>query len=131
MATLEQANTYNEVRGNELWSDLEPAQVRALLADAEDYIRSVYPIRSDLDATEQRIFDGVVCRLAGIFQTKPPAVAGTPAIKKESKEAAGFKKSVEYADTPADPYPYVTAVLRPYLRTASGSASFQIARLVR
>jgi len=131
MATLEQATTYNTARQNEEWSELEPEQARALLQDAEDYIRTVYPIRSNLDVDEQRIFDSVVCRLASLFQFKPPAVADSPAIKKESKEGVGFKKSVEYADGGTDPYPYVTAVLRPFLRTANPSVAFQIARLVR
>ncbi|MBD8699281.1 hypothetical protein IFT54_05555 [Sphingomonas sp. CFBP 13714] len=131
MATLEQATTYNEIRGNEAWADLDAPQAAALLIDAEDYIRSAYPIRSSLDADEQRVFDGLVCRLAAIFQKQPPAVAGAQAIKKESKEGAGFKKETEYVAAPSDPYPYLTAVIRPFLRTATTSAGFAIGRLIR
>lgn len=131
MATLEYANTYNEIRGNEDWADLDPAPARALLTDAEDYIRSAYPIRTVLDADEQRVFDGLVCRLAAIFQKHPPAVAGTQAIKKESKEGVGFKKETEYVAASSDPYPYLTAVIRPFLQTASSASGFAIGRLIR
>jgi hypothetical protein len=129
MATLEQSNTYNEVRGNEGWSELSAAQARALLQDAEDYIRGAYPIRSDLTENEQRTFDGIVCRLAAIFQNKAPQVDATPSIKKESKEGAGFKKEVEYNAAPSDPYPYVTAAVRLLLVTRTGSLI--MGRLVR
>lgn len=130
MATLEQSNTYNEVRGNEDWSELSAAQARALLQDAEDYIRGVYPIRFNLTEDEQRTFDGVVCRLASIFQKKPPQVDAVPAIKKEAKEGAGFKKETEYTVVTGDPYPYVTAVLKPLYRTLATNG-FSIGRLVR
>lgn len=121
MATLEQSNTYNEVRGNEEWSELPAAQARALLQDAEDYIRGAYSIRSNLTEDEQRTFDGIVCRLAAIFQNKPPQVDATASIKKESKEGAGFKKEVEYNAASSDPYPYVTAALRSLLQAPKTS----------
>lgn len=131
MATLEQSNTYNEVRENEDWSELSAAQARALLQDAEDYIRGRFPIRSGLSENDQRIFDGLVCRLAAIFQKHPPQGAAQATIKKESKEGAGFKKEVEYNPTGADPYPYITAVIGPFLCTPSNTGGFAIARLVR
>lgn len=121
MATLTQANTYNAIRRNADWDELDTDEAEALLQDAEDYIRSVYAVRTDLAVEEQRIFDGIVCRLAAIFQKNPPPVDAAPAIKKESKEGAGFKKSVEYADGSSDPYPYITAVIRPFLQTKYGS----------
>jgi hypothetical protein len=124
MATLEQANSYNAVRGNENWSDLDTPVAVALLQDAEDYIRAVYPVRSDLTIDEQRIFDGIVCRLAAIFQSKPPQVDAVASIKKESKEGAGFKKEVEYNAASDDPYPYITAVIRPFLQSASRSGIY-------
>lgn len=131
MATLEQARSYNTLRGNELWKGLDNAVAAALLKDAEDYIRGAYPIRAILSDSEQRTFDGIVCRLASVFQVTPPAVAASPAIKKESKEGVGFKKEVEYVAAGSDPYPYVTAILRGLLATASASSGFTIARLVR
>lgn len=125
MATLEQANTYQAIRENDDWAELAPALATALLQDAEDYIRGTYPVRPDLTLDEQQRFDAIVCRLAGIFQTKPPQDTAAPAIKKEAKEGAGFKKEVEYAETGSDPYPYITAVIRPLLRTASGATLYQ------
>jgi hypothetical protein len=130
MATLEQASIYNTARGNTAWATLNSPLATALLQDAEDYIRSVYPVRSGLTADEQRLFDGIVCRLASIFQTKPVQVAAAAAIKSEKKEGAGFKKEVEYADAGSDPYPYVTAVVRPLL-VSTGTGGFTIGRLVR
>lgn len=126
MATLEQATAYNELRGYEDWSELPDAQAAALLQDAEDYIRTAYRVRSDLTAGEHRVFDNIVCRLAAMFQTKPPQVAATPAIKKESKEGAGFKKEVEYVAVGSDPYPYITAVIGSFLRpeTPTGSGVY-------
>ena len=127
MATLEQANTYNSVRGNDDWSELvdeAPQQAVALLQDAEDYIRSTYPVRPALTAEEQRIFDGIVCRLAAVFQANPPQIASSAAVKSEKKEGAGFKKETEYFEAGADPYPYVTAVIRPFLQVASGKGVY-------
>lgn len=128
MATLAQSLTYHAIRQNEDWSELDPAFASALLQDAEDYIRLSYPIRSDLTADEQRVLDGIVCRLADVFRATPPQVAATAAVKKESKELAGMKKSLEYADAPTDPYPYITAVLRPFIARAPTIA---MGRLVR
>jgi hypothetical protein len=125
MATLEQSNTYNEVRGNEAWSELSAAQARALLSDAEDYIRGTYPVRASLTEDEQRMFDGLVCRLASIFQNDAPALnSAAPSIKKEVKEGAGFKKEVEYEARPSDPYPYITAAIRNLL-VSSTAALYQ------
>lgn len=132
MATVQQANTYNLVRGNEDWADLQQDTPRAiaLLEDAEAYIRGTYSLRSTFTPSEQAMFDGVVCRLAAIFQTNPPQGAALASIKSEKKEGAGFKKEVEYNAAPADPYPYITAVLRSLLApTTVGSAV--MARLVR
>lgn len=131
MATLEQAQTYNTLRGNELWEELDDPVAAALLQDAEDYIRGAYPVRANLTNEEQRTFDGIVCRLASVFQVTPPAAAASPAIKKESKEGVGFKKEVEYVAAGSDPYPYVTAILRGLLATASVSSGFAIGRLIR
>ncbi len=132
MATLEQAAAYNELRGYEDWSELPASQARALLQDAEDYIRTVYkPIRPDLNVDEQRMFDNIVCRLAAIFQTKPPQVAAEPAIKKESKEGVGFKKEVEYVAADSDPYPYITAVIPLFRLSVTTGNGFVIGRLVR
>lgn len=125
MATLEQANIYNALRQNEQWSELDESLARALLQDAEDYIRSVYDIRPNLTMEEQRIFDGLVCRLASIFVTRPPQVDAVPTIKRESKEGAGFKRETEYNPTGSDPYPYITAALRPFLVTSSGASVLQ------
>lgn len=120
MATLEQANTYHAVRQNEDWLELDPGLATALLSDAEDYIRTTYSLRVIQTPDEQRIFDGIVCRLADLFRTSPPAVAGKAALKKESKEIMGLKKSVEYADAPSDPYPYVTAMLSLFIVKPAG-----------
>ncbi len=123
MATLEQANAYNTIRGNDAWSKLASPAATALLIDAEDYIRA-YGIRANLTDDEQRMFDNIVCRLAAIMQTKPPQVAAAPTIKKESKEGAGFKKEVEYVAAASDPYPYITAVIRPFLQGVTGSGLY-------
>lgn len=129
MATLEFANAYHAARQNTTWDDLDAVTARALLQDAEDYIRSVYSVRTTLTTEEQRIFDGIVSRLAAQFQTKPAPVDAKPAIKKESKEGAGFKKETEYTEVSGDPYPYVTAALRPFLIVATSGVV--MGRLVR
>lgn len=111
MATIEQATIYNTVRKNEQWDMLTPNAAQALLTDAEDYIRNAYSIRSYLTADEGRILDSAIYRLAATFQTIPPQVANTAALKSEKKEGAGFKKEVEYFAASGDPYPYITALV--------------------
>lgn len=129
MATLEQANTYNTMRGNAEWSKLTTSVATSLLEDAEAYLRGSYSIRATLTVAEQRIFDGLVCRLASIFQITPPQGAATAPIKSEKKEGAGFKKEVEYNTITSDPYPYIAVAIRPLLTLPSSGVVF--ARLVR
>ncbi len=120
MATIEQANAYFEVRENEDWAELEPALKTALLQDAQDYILSAYSIRQVLNAYEERLLDVATYRLAALFAIAPPKVASAPSIKKESKEGANIgKKEVEYFEASVDPYPYITALVRPLLASAS------------
>lgn len=118
MPTIEQANTYHAARRNLAWASLDPVLAVALLIDAEDYIRATYPVRTDLTDDEQRMFDSLVCRLADVFRTTPPEVATGDKIKKESKELAGMKKETEFEARSSDPYPYITVMVRAFLRTA-------------
>jgi hypothetical protein len=130
MPTIEQAQVYNAARKNDDWLDLTPTSANALLVDAEDYIRGAYSIRADLDIDEYRMLDAAICRLAAVFQKSPPQVTPSQSLKKDIKEGAGFKKEQEFFEGSGDPYPYITAVLRPLLAQAS-TGSFVLARLVR
>lgn len=132
MATLAQANAYNTARGNTRWSELDAEPATALLQDAEDYIRSAYaPIRDDLTIDEERIFDGLVCRLASVFQINPPQVASAPAVKKQTSELKGMKKEVEYEAAASDPYPYVTAVIGRFVAKPAAVPPVTMGRLRR
>ncbi|UYY77498.1 hypothetical protein [Sphingomonas sp. R1] len=130
MATVTFANSYNTARGNTAWSNLDTTEASALLQDAEDYIRSVYKVRTNLTTDEQRIFDGLVCRLAATFQTDPAPVAAPQAVKMEKKELAGMKKETEYFQSNTDPYPYITATIRPFL-VATTATTVSFGKLVR
>lgn len=128
MPTLEQANNYHAMRQNAAWAGLADPLKAALLVDAEDYILATYPVRTDLTADEKTRFDSLVCRLAGVFLTTPPEVAAGDKIKKESKELAGMKKETEFEARSSDPYPYITVMVRAFLRTAP---SVHFARMTR
>jgi hypothetical protein len=106
------------------WSNLDTTEATALLQDAEDYIRSVYKVRTNLATEEQRIFDGLVCRLAAAFQTNPPSIAAPQTVKMEKKELAGMKKETEYFQGDTDPYPYITANIRPFLDNSDAIGLF-------
>lgn len=129
MPTLEQANTYHAARQNLAWASLDPVLAVTLLTDAEDYIRATYPVRTDLTDDEQRMFDSLVCRLADAFRTSPPEVAATEKIKKESKELAGMKKETEFEARSSDPYPYITVMVRSFLRSTPGITMGKLVRL--
>jgi len=130
MATVTFANAYQSARGNTAWSSLDNTEASALLQDAEDYIRSVYKVRTTLSVDEQRIFDGLVCRLAGTFQIAPPSVGAPQMLKTEKKELAGMKKELEYFQGSSDPYPYITAAIRPFL-VATTAPGVSFGKLVR
>ncbi len=133
MATIEQARSYHVARGTgEEWENLDTVTAKALLSDAEDYVRS-FPIRSDLTVDEQRILDGLVCRLALIFHTNPPQFAAAATIKKQVKEGAGIGKlEVEYNAPSSDQYPYVTTLInRLLVKRSSELGGMSFARLVR
>lgn len=118
MPTIEQANTYHAARQNTAWAGLADPLKAALLVDAEDYILATYPVRTDLPPDEMEKFDSLICRLAGVFLTTPPEVATGDKIKKESKELAGMKKETEFEARSSDPYPYITVMVRAFLRMA-------------
>jgi hypothetical protein len=131
MATIEQAQIYNAVRQNIEWENLTPTQARTLLTDAEDYIRSVYKIRPNLTAEEGRMFDQLVCRLAATFQTNPPHAAPAPAIKSKSSGLGSMKSEVEYFEASSDPYPRITALVRPFLVREPSTGGVRISRMSR
>lgn len=128
MPTIEQANTYHAARQNSAWAGLADPLKAALLTDAEDYILATYPVRTDLTPDEQQKFDSLICRLAGVFLTTPPEVATGDKITKESKELAGMKKETEFEARSSDPYPYITVMVRAFLRT---TPSVYMGKLVR
>jgi len=123
------ADAFNALRGYSDWTG-SPTLKAAALVRAQDYIDATYRLRLDLTADEQRTVDSAICLLARDLLNSPLAIRATAAVAKESKEGAGFKKAVEYADAPADPYPFITILLAPLL-VATGPASFAIGKLVR
>jgi hypothetical protein len=131
MPTIEQAQAYNFARKNELWEELTPTQALVLLQDAEDYIRGAYDLRVSLTLEEGRILDNAICRLAATFQSTPPQVANNAALKRESKEGAGFKKETEYFAATGDPYPYITALMRALVKAPSSTGGIRISRMAR
>lgn len=128
MPTVEQFKAYHNARQNLALAALPDSQIIALLEDAEDYIRATYPVRDDLTPDEQRMFDSLICRLAGAFVSSPPEVATGDKIKKESKELAGMKKETEYEARSSDPYPYITVMVGAFLRS---TPSVTMGKLVR
>lgn len=130
MPTNEQAQIYNAARNNEDWLDLTPSQARALLQDAENYIRS-YPLRSNLNIDEHTLLEGLICRLASEFQKAPPQVTVAPLVKKEKSEMKGMISEVEYFAPGSDPYPYITTLLRPLLKRSSSSGGVRFSRMTR
>jgi hypothetical protein len=130
MASIEQAAAYNKARGNEDWEEVESDdQAEALLQDAEDYIRANYSLRSDLDPNEQKLLDNMIYRLAAAFLSAPPSTTARPLVKKEVVEGDAGKLETEYFEVAADPYPYVTTMIQPLVRRASGGLT--IGRLIR
>lgn len=130
MPTIEQALAYNTARNNEDWLDLIPREATALLTDAEAYIRS-YPLRRNLTIDEYVLLDQLICRLAAEFQKNPPLTAARPALKKDIKEGAGFKKEQEFFESNSDPYPYISAVIQPLLVKPASGGGVRFSRMVR
>lgn len=132
MASIEQAAIYNKVRGNEDWEEVESEdQAKALLEDAEDYIRATYNLRTELDPNENRVLDSMIYRLAADLFSNPPSTANKAAIKKESVEGDLGKVETEYFESPIDPYPTITKLIQPLVRKDTSSAGLFIGRLIR
>jgi hypothetical protein len=127
---ITQANAYNTLRGYTDWIGSDAVKMAALVR-AQDYITANYTIRDNLTATEQTRLDGAIYLLArDMLTSNTQTLRATAAVIKESKEGAGFKKAVEYADAPTDLYPYITILVAPLCVSAT-VATFAIARLVR
>jgi hypothetical protein len=131
VADIDDANTFHAARGYTDWEALNIDEKNSALLRANDYIAIHYAIKPDLTETEQVRFAFGRFTLARALAADKTPLRATPAIKKEAKELQGMKKSVEYADTPVDPYPYVTAWLRPLAPVVIATQTVRMGRMVQ
>ena len=130
MADIEDANTFHAARGYTDWEELDNDDKSAALYRATDYIAAHYTIKTNLNEAETlRLATGRYLLARALADDKTP-LRITPAIKKEAKEFQGMKKSVEYGDSPSDPFPVVTALLAPLAPVVIATQSVRMGRLV-
>lgn len=124
---IQTANAFHAARGNEAWDGSAEEKSAAILR-AQDYIEAFYVLR---DGTENHpLRDKAAALLALEFLTGAPALRQTAQIVKTKEDTAGaLVEEFEYGDTPADPYPMITAILRPI--TVGGSGGIRAMRVVR
>jgi len=131
MTDLSTANALADERGFDDWSAQSALDRTRALIRAGDHLRR-YKLRAELTADEQTLLDLATLLVARDLLTNdtPLSLRSAPQVVKEAKEGAGFKKSVEYGEAPADPYPDITALLASLCVVPAGS-SFAIGKLVR
>ncbi|NML04274.1 hypothetical protein [Sphingomonas sp. G-3-2-10] len=131
MADIDDANTFNAARGYTDWAALSSPVREAALVRASDYIGMRYALRDPSTGAEDTLLGTaryIIARDLATNEQPFPIRAETP-VAKEAKELAGMKKSTEYGDAPADPYPLVTSLLAPLMLTTTNAVTF--GRLVR
>jgi hypothetical protein len=113
------ADAFHLARNNEAWEGTEAEKSAAILR-AEDYVEAVYSLRADTP-TDHPLLVKALCLLALEFLTNPPALKQERQVLKSKEDTAGvLVEEFEYSETPADPYPLVTSLLRPLMAGRSG-----------
>lgn len=109
MPTIETITAFHALRMNDAWPE-DAQEQQAALAKAQDYQRSYYPIRADLDPDELAIFDDAMALLA-LEMVNAPSIRAERVLK-SMKESSSSGAGVEevYEASSADPFPQITAM---------------------
>lgn len=115
-----EADEFNEVRGFTDWAAMTVAQKAQAMAFANDYIQQTYRIKAELSDEDENRLSAARYLLARELYRAPESLRAAVAVKKESKEGAGFKKETEFFEaSSSDPFPRITSLLAPIVVTAS------------
>lgn len=124
---IQTADAFHTARGNSDWNDAQVEEKSAALMRAEDYI-DTYQLREGTENHPLRVKATLLLALE--FLSGAPTLKQTAQIVKFKEDTAGaLVEETEYGDTPVDPYPIITALLRPLM--ANGSSGITVMRVVR
>jgi len=129
---LEDADAYHLLRGNTVWSDLGSddqgeADKTAALYRARDYIRAYYQFDDDVYFEDETEDDDELIVEANIvlaleMTTPVSMLLATPVARLREKVDGVVEEETEYRNVPSDPYPQVSALLRPILKRSRASS---------
>ena len=130
LPTISAADSYHSARANAAWEALpnDAAKTAALLR-AQDYILAVYSLVDGLEDDNATLATATIM-LAGEMTAQGSLLDKNAGVRKSKKEMEGVGSiEVEYNDSKSDPYPLITATLKPILKFVP-AASVRSIRLV-
>lgn len=115
--TVEQADSYHDLRGNSDWLSLDTDQKTAAIANADDYVTAYYlPLKSDVEDDNPRLI-AAYSLLALEFSSNPQTLKTDQLLKSKEVTSGEDSSKVMYQDADkapiTDPYPLVTAIIAP------------------
>ena len=130
--TVAEANAYHTLRGNEDWQYFgKDADKLAALYRASDFIRSYYRT-TDSEAATALVREATIRLAPEIDNLAERRAAAGIKSKKESLDGA-VSEETTYFDNVADsdPFPDITALLKPVLIGASNGRGLSVIKVVR
>lgn len=113
---IDRAALYFAARGNQEWARLPAVAQSNALQVAADELAIRYPrLRTDLTETETQVLEQALFRLARAILAKPLALVATAPITKTRSKLGEIEKETVYGEAVTDPFPDVTALLKPLL----------------
>lgn len=134
--TIQAADAYHTLRGNDAWEALDTEQKTAALWRADDYLTAFYRFvdysneDEDVQAEYDLLKDAAKVVLALELRTAQSLTQTREVVKERKKIDGVVEKEFEYSNAPSDPYPQVTAMLRPIL-VQGRSSGFTVVNLTR
>ncbi|KQN09968.1 hypothetical protein ASE85_03290 [Sphingobium sp. Leaf26] len=125
--TREECDTYHNARLNPDWSAAADAVKEAAILRAYDYIERTYLFEADPDvATILAAIKAATIVLAPFATNSTLTAAAEPMVVMEKGDGLG---EIQYSDRPiGDPYPFITAMLKPVASRNGGG--FRSAKVI-
>jgi hypothetical protein len=125
--TIQAADAFHTLRANTAWELLDTDEKTAALWRADDYLSAFYQFvdYSNEDAatilSNNALLDTAKIILALEFRTAQSVTAKSNITKERKRVEGVIDKEFQYGEAPSDPYPQVTAMLRPILKRGRSS----------
>lgn len=127
---IETADAFHLARDNADWAGSVTEKSAAIIR-AQDYIAAFYTLKPDTDPLNSALVRATCFLALHFLMGAAPIKAERTVVKSKIAIEGAVTEEFEYGDTDpeADPFPFVTATLRPLIAGSSGGLNMM--RIVR